>query len=86
LTTGLSYYFIVYATNAVGNSHSSNQSEAMIAAVVPSVPTSFSKLSATRDTISVKWAIPADNGGTPLTGYKVYGNLGGSDTVFSYLD
>ena len=73
------------AKNAVGDSLASNQSVAMIAAVLPTVPTSFSKLSATRDSIAVKWAIPADNGGTPLTGYKLYGNLGGADPVFSYL-
>ena len=53
LTTGSSYYFKVLATNTVDVGPESNQSVAMIAAIVPSVPTSLAKLSSSSDTISV---------------------------------
>ena len=57
----------------------------MISAIAPNEPTSFSKLTSTRSSIAVSWNVVTDDGGTPVTGYKVYGNSGGSDTNFSEL-
>ena len=67
------------------NGPASEQSVAMIAAIAPNAPTNLAKLSSTRSTIEVQWAQVTDDGGTPVTGYKVYGNSGGSDTNFSEI-
>lgn len=33
----------------------------------------------------VSWNTPADDGGSSITAYKIYGNTGGSDTNFEEL-
>jgi hypothetical protein len=55
----------------------------MMAAIIPSAPQSISKVAATASSITVSWTAPADNGGTSITGYKVYYNGGGSSTTFT---
>ena len=85
LTTGEQYKFKVLATNAVGDGNSSAESDAIIAAIKPTVPLTLQKQSAARDSITIEWTAPADTGGSPITGYKVYGNGGGANTAFSEI-
>lgn len=71
--------------NAVGGGLPSSLSEAILAAIPPSEPTNLSKVSSTRNQIVISWAAPADDGGSSITAYKIYGNSGGSDTNFEEL-
>ena len=49
----------------------SADAEVTILPVAPSVPTSLVAPSATSTSISLQWAAPADDGGSPVTGYSV---------------
>lgn len=71
--------------NAIGDGLPSNPSDAILAAITPTAPTSFAKVSSSREAIAVEWAAPTDNGGSEITAYKIYGNAGGSDTNFQEL-
>ena len=61
----------------------SADAEVTILPVAPSVPTSLVAPSATSTSISLQWAAPADDGGSPVTGYSVSwtgGSLQTADT------
>ena len=70
LTPGASYVFTLVATNSLGNS----EGTVFASATVPNVPDAPAKPSATTTGTSIKvdWTDPASNGGSSLTGYKVY--------------
>jgi hypothetical protein len=85
LTTGTTYQFKVVATNAVGDSIASPQSLDLMAAVVPSVPLNLAKFAATGTSITISWVASTSTGGTPLTGYNVYCNGGGSSTTYTQI-
>ncbi|MEN9753120.1 MAG: hypothetical protein RL670_811, partial [Actinomycetota bacterium] len=70
LTNGTKYYFKVSATNAVGTSAVSAASAAITPATLPGAPTGL-KLTKTRaGTLSISWAAPASNGGSPIVRYE----------------
>jgi hypothetical protein len=49
----------------------------ILMAEVPSLPLSLIRINSATlpaGTVSVQWSLPADNGGTPVTGYKLYLN------------
>lgn len=76
LTTGQVYRFKYSGVNTAGESALSDE-VAILMAVPPSVPTNLARInSATLPSgqIQVSWSLPADNGGTPVTGYKLYLN------------
>lgn len=83
LTTGQTYRFKIIANNAVGQSPESPQSLALMAAILPTAPQSLSKVAATYNSITVAWTAPSDDGGTTITGFKVFYNGGGSSTTYS---
>lgn len=76
LTTGLRYDFRVRAHNDVGFS-SDSPSIRLMAAIVASQPAAPTKHSADQTQITIEWTAPADDGGTPITGYRVLWNAGG---------
>lgn len=80
LVTGKEYDFKVRARNDVGLGAFSPASRFMAArkSDAPAIPT---KSFADQTTITVDWLAPY-SGGTPITGYKVQWNLGGSGTQF----
>ncbi|HEX2023038.1 MAG TPA: fibronectin type III domain-containing protein, partial [Candidatus Thermoplasmatota archaeon] len=82
LTNGQTYWFYVSAINTVGEGSLSNEASAA-AAAVPSAPQS---LSATRGNqqVSLSWSAPSSNGGSAITGYKIY--VGTSTGSLSLLD
>jgi fibronectin type 3 domain-containing protein len=70
LVNGTTYYFWVTAVNGVGEGPPSNEVHA-VPATVPGAPTG---LTATRGNaqVTLAWAAPASDGGSPVTGYDLY--------------
>ena len=79
LTNGTTYFFKVVATNTVGDSALSNETSAT-PATVPGSPV----LSATpgNGQVTLNWTAPSSNGGSAITGYKVYeGTTAGGENL-----
>ena len=87
LVNGTPYYFEVFAVNAVGQGSSSNEASATLPPIVPPTsPASTitspitpafggpTGLTATAGDTKVRlsWTAPASDGGSPVTGYKIY--------------
>ena len=72
LTIGTSYTFTVQASNPNGAGPVSDPSNAVTPVVLtqPFAPTGVTASAATRQAL-VSWTEPADNGGSPITGYVV---------------
>uniref|UniRef100_A0A3B4THA2 Titin n=1 Tax=Seriola dumerili TaxID=41447 RepID=A0A3B4THA2_SERDU len=74
LRKGCEYDFRVYAENAAGLSPPSEPSatfRAMDPLVVPSRPTKPKIVSSTKDSVSIVWKPPTNDGGAPILGYTV---------------
>ena len=69
VTGGHTYYYQISAMNSVGESAKSNT--LVTFATVPSAP---SNLSAILDyaQVTLTWSAPANDGGTPIVGYKIF--------------
>ncbi|NKI34736.1 IPTL-CTERM sorting domain-containing protein [Wenzhouxiangella sp. XN79A] len=76
LTNGTSYTFTVVATNAEGDSPPSAPSNAVTPAGVPTAPTGVTATAGNAEA-SVSWTAPADDGGSPITGYTATSSPGG---------
>ncbi len=86
LTTNISYTYQVSAINSVGTSSPSNEASAMPTptsappATKPSAPTGLTASAMSETQIKLFWQ-PPNNGGSPITGYKIeYKN--GTNTYF----
>ena len=79
LTNGTTYYYIVKATNSIGDSPASNEASATPNVVVskPSAPTSVTATPGNGQVV-VNWAAPASNGGGAISSYTVYRSLSSS--------
>lgn len=74
LRKGCEYDFRVYAENAAGLSPPSEPSATFRAVdplVIPSRPTKPKIVNSTKDTVSIVWKPPTDDGGAPILGYSV---------------
>lgn len=69
---GFAYLFEVQAVNEAGASDLSSPSAPIYAAVVPDPPVQIQLVSRSQTQIKISWSQPIDNGGMPITGYKVY--------------
>src|SRR2546427_611559 len=70
LTNGTCYQFRVFAINSVGISSPSNNATASTLSV-PSAPTHLVAKAVSSSRIKLGWSAPSNNGGTPITGYKI---------------
>ena len=82
LTEGKSYRFKVSAVNYIGEGSESDELT-LIAATVPDQALPPIKTGSTKTSISIAWTAP-DNGGTPITGYKVL--MKAADSTNDYSD
>ena len=80
LTNGSSYAFTVVATNVIGTGTASAASNAATPSTVPGAPTSVSA-TANNSSATVSWTAPANNGGSPVTGYTVTSDTGQTCTT-----
>lgn len=71
INKGVSQTVSVIATNSVGNSSASANSNAITPITVPGAPTSLVATATTLGTATVAFTAPADNGGGSITGYTV---------------
>jgi fibronectin type 3 domain-containing protein len=80
--SGTTYSYAVTAVNAIGESSVSNQLSAT-AWTVPGAPT-LTAAKGIKGGIALTWSAPASNGGTPVTGYRIYrGSTSGGETLLA---
>jgi hypothetical protein len=77
LDDATAYTFTVVATSALGKSPASAPSMAVTTFGLPGAPTALT-VSAIAHGAGLDWTAPADNGGTPVTGYLVQASLNGA--------
>ena len=86
LTTGTAYTYKISAINSLGTSTASSDVSITptsdSAAIAPGAPTGLTATAVSPTKIDLSWTAPANNGGYPITGYKIQYRTG-SD---SYTD
>jgi len=80
LTTGTTYTYKVSAINSAGAGTASNESSATptssSSSGVPGAPTNLSAMAVSGTQINLSWNAPSNNGGYPITGYKIEYRIG----------
>ncbi|MHB8513293.1 MAG: RCC1 domain-containing protein, partial [Actinomycetota bacterium] len=80
LTNGTTYYYKVSAINAAGESSQSNEASATPAAP-PSAPQNLTATAGNAE-VTLSWSAPISNGGTSITGYKIYRGTSSGSEIF----
>src|SRR5262249_22107174 len=84
LSNGTSYSFTVKASNTVGAGANSNTLNAT-PATTPAAPTLDSATAGTNN-VTLNWTAPTNNGGSTITGYKLYRSTSsGTETLLTTL-
>jgi hypothetical protein len=84
VTTGNQYAFTVSALNGRGES-SQSLPISIYAATISSVPLNARNLTADISSVTLQWDSPASNGGTPITDYQVFWDLGAQNDEYQLL-
>src|SRR5207253_3373559 len=87
VSNGVTYYYQVSATNAVGEGPLSNEASTTPnpPATVPGAPQGLGA-TAGDATIALVWSPPGSDGGSPITNYKIYrGNSSGGESFFTEI-
>ncbi len=82
LTNGQTYYYIVSAENSAGEGEFSEETNAMPVGL-PSAPGNLAT-GAGDEQITLTWNAPADDGGSDITGYRVYRGTVSGDLSYHY--
>jgi hypothetical protein len=73
LTGGETYGVKITATNTIGTSAES-ETQYFVCADLPDPPSQPNLEAATESSITISWNPPANNGGSDITGYRIYMN------------
>jgi len=76
MSNGVTYYYVVTAVNAAGESPYSNE-VSTTPRTVPSPPVNLVAVPSDSQ-VSLSWQAPVDDGGSAITGYRVYRKTGSS--------
>jgi fibronectin type 3 domain-containing protein len=85
VTAGSSYFYRVAAVNSVGEGpQSAEVSAAPITVTVPGPPQNLTAAAAKPRGVGMSWSAPASNGGSTITGYRVYrSTASGQETLLT---
>jgi cellulose 1,4-beta-cellobiosidase len=89
VTNGTTYYYQVSAVNSVGEgSRSAERSATPTApASVPSAPLGLTATQGFPKGVDLAWSAPASNGGSPVTGYRIYrSTTSGTETFLAAIN
>src|SRR2546427_618665 len=78
--TTLYTYRVHTIAPAIGTGSPSNTPSATTLAVAPSSPSGLTATAVSPSQISLSWTAPADNGGSPITGYRIEKSIDGGST------
>ncbi len=81
LTNGMAYYYRVSALNAVGEGEMSGEAS-VVPMSVPGPPVGLQALGIDAS-VKVSWSTPLDNGGSDITGYRLYRTANSASTLVS---
>src|SRR6266540_3527182 len=87
VTNGTTYYYKLTALNSLGESPTSSERSATptAGATVPDAPT-LNAATAGNASVALSWSAPTSNGGSALTGYRLYRSTSsGSETLLTTL-
>jgi len=81
LTTNQVYFYRVYAITSFGTSQSPSaeayaQPQSSSSLTAPGAPTGLSATAVSSTQINLSWTAPTNNGGSPITGYKIESKSG----------
>jgi subtilase family serine protease len=84
VVSGATYYYKVTAVNSVGEGPKSNEASAgLVVTTVPTAPTGL-VASGGSSVVTLSWAAPSSNGGSAITGYKIYrGASSGTESLLT---
>ena len=80
---GIQYYYIVRANNSYGVSLPSNEASSSANEIIVSIPSAPQSFAATNGIgkVTLTWKAPADDGGSFITGYKVFRKVGNENAT-----
>ncbi|MEM3493314.1 MAG: NosD domain-containing protein, partial [Thermoplasmata archaeon] len=73
LVNGVAYTYKVSAVNSIGEGQCTEEITAIPSPELPSAPRNLRAVSGNRKVI-LSWEMPDDDGGSPITGYRIYRN------------
>ena len=84
LINGVRYYYYVSAVNVAGEGPHSNEADA-IPGVAPTAPLNLVAIAGNTN-ITLQWNVPADNGGYPISAYRIYrGTISGGEVYIATI-